>query len=669
MIWDEYRVRTVILAQAVETQDRDRQLVTQRELDDAGASAVAAARARGIARPEVADIVVERAQAMVAAAAARNRVVGAIAAAPGWLRALPVALPLVSFMLGFASDRIVNPHRVDLLSPPLLAILGWNLVIYVYLAARAVLAPGQPAPLFLAARQWLRELRDKRRGVGFNAASSFYTLWHAASTALVGSRVARVLHLCAAAWAAGFALSLLARGLIARYQFGWESTFLTAEHVHGIVSAMFWPLTALFGLAPFTLDDIRASQDFPQAGAAGGTWVLMYAGLLALVVVIPRLALAGWARWREYTLGRQLAVDLEAPYFERLKELLWGEIRVVLVFGSQEQAGGMRSILLGQGVVADGAGFSSSAGDSIAFVVQEVAGAGREQGDPHRTAGEVDVVLRFDSAVVPATWKGHTQALQSWDQFGESWVQEGTMFNALSAALPLRQPALSRLKDAWVQRNMDRFTAAMALVAQHLGESAAQVESDEFALRYDASSRTLGSKLLALHGLGADAAPIQSRSMELALQGRPGLPAHLSRGAGAAAGLTAGAAAGATAGAAFDLAAIGTTLGAATAVGGLIGSMAAWVFRARWKKDRSEEILQRITEAAITSYLVTAHLARPRGASSPQPQWKSETEGVVVARWPEFNSAIQSQAGHEESLAKLLEAAVLGILERQFLKR
>ena len=38
-------------------------------------------------------------------------------------------------------DRIANAHRVDLLSPPLLAVVAWNLAVYVLMLWRALRRP------------------------------------------------------------------------------------------------------------------------------------------------------------------------------------------------------------------------------------------------------------------------------------------------------------------------------------------------------------------------------------------------------------------------------------------------------------------------------------------------------------------------------------------------
>ncbi len=53
-------------------------------------------------------------------------------------------LPLAALLLGLAIDRISNAHRVDLLSPPLLTVLAWNLAVYLLIAWRAMRPPQAP---------------------------------------------------------------------------------------------------------------------------------------------------------------------------------------------------------------------------------------------------------------------------------------------------------------------------------------------------------------------------------------------------------------------------------------------------------------------------------------------------------------------------------------------
>ena len=336
----EQELRCVTLAQAVERADTAHALVSAVELDDATRQAALQARQGGVQRVGVADVVLGRAQAIVERARARDTTIAALCI-PRWHAAMR-ALPAVALLMGLAADRIANAHRVDLLSPPLLAVVAWNLAVYVLMLWRALRRPAdaEHAVSVLWALQgfllrWQAGLgRTARRALAGRIVAEFETLWLQRSHALLALRTAHVLHLCAAAWAAGIALSLLLRGLVVNYRFGWESTFLDAAQVHAIVSVLFWPMTAVFGLAPLALQDIVATQDFAGEGVAGSRWVWMYVGLLLLVVILPRLCLAVWAQWHALRQVRQCALDTGETSFDTLRTALPADLELGLVGAS-----------------------------------------------------------------------------------------------------------------------------------------------------------------------------------------------------------------------------------------------------------------------------------------------------------------------------------------------
>ena len=105
----------------------------------------------------------------------------------------------------------------------------------------------------------------------------------------------------------------------------------------------------------------------------------------------------------------------------------------------------------------------------------------------------------------------------------------------------------------------------------------------------------------------------------------------------------AGAATGAAMGASVDLLVGGLTLGAATALGALVGGGAAFI-GAAWKNrataggatlvQLSDEMMQAMAEAALLRYLAVAHYGRgPIGAEGElRPFWKSDVVVAVEAR-------------------------------------
>lgn len=648
----EPQLRTLLLAQAIEQTDTRHTLVSPVELQDATRSAVAAARARGLPRVGVAEVMLERATTIANHASGRDSTVAALhpqkPGAGGLGPWVARGLPLAALLLGLAIDRISNAHRVDLLSPPLLTVLAWNLAVYLLIAWRAMRPPQAPGAWL---QQALRPLgqpfgrAERGRGLAARIAADFHQRWWAHAADLLQQRAARVLHLCAAAWGAGIALSLLLRGLVVRYQFGWESTFLDATQVHAIVSVLFAPLTLLLGLAPFTLQEIAATQNFAgdsgaagMGGAAGSRWVGMYVGLLLLAVVLPRLALAVWARWREHQW--QGHIDPHGAAFDTLRASLPGDL-VIGLHGPQAQT----QVLLG-------ASLQTPQGDRLQFVA-----------DP---GASVDAVLAWSTDPLPPAWQAAPHVALRWEDFGASWVLEPRLFDRLSTALPAQHHALTRLRAAWVERNELRFGQALQTLAQHLRACAALtlLSPDAAAAQYTDQVRALDATLRTLHGEPAASA---MPSAQLA----PPLPAPrridgTALALGTSAGAAAGAAAGAKAGALIDLGTGGLTLGAGTALGALLGGTTAWVVRSLQKKDEGRQDLQlQAAEAAFSHYLAIAHQNRtPPGDAAPwAARWHAEVTGTVAAHGAALAAALQDGA-NAEALAPLLRTVLMGILQR-----
>lgn len=648
----EPQLRTLLLAQAIEQADARHTLVSAVELQDATRSAVAAARARGLPRVGVAEVMLERATTIANHASGRDNTVAALhpqkPGAGGLGPWVARGLPLAALLLGLAIDRINNAHRVDLLSPPLLTVLAWNLAVYLLIAWRAMCPPQAPGAWL---QQALRPLglpfsrAERGRGLAARIAADFHQRWWAHAAGLLQQRAARVLHLCAAAWGAGIALSLLLRGLVVRYQFGWESTFLDATQVHAIVSVLFAPLTLLLGLAPFTLQEIAATQNFAgesgtagMGGAAGSRWVGMYVGLLLLAVVLPRLALAAWARWCEHRW--QGHIDPQGAAFDTLRASLPGDL-VIGLHGPQAQT----QVLLG-------ASLQTPEGDHLRFT--------------DHTGQPVDAVLAWADDPIPPAWQVAPHVALRWEDFGASWVLEPRLFDRLDGALPTQHHAWARLRTAWVERNEQRFGQALLALAQHLRACAAltRLPPDAAAAQYADQVRVLDATLRALHG--EPAAPAMP-SAQLA----PPLPAprridSTALALGTSAGAAAGAAAGAKAGALIDLGTGGLTLGAGTALGALLGGTTAWVVRSLQKKDEGrQDLLQHAAEAACSHYLAIAHQQRmPPGDADPwATRWHAEVTGTVAAHGAALAAALQDGA-NAEALTPLLRTVLMGILQR-----
>lgn len=240
----------------------------------------------------------------------------------GW-KTLSLGLPLIALVVGAGVDRIGDPHRVDLLSAPLLAIIAWNLLVYLVLLAW-LFVPGPKTGW--ASAGTMRRLSAGRAALPRKLPSTlsaalveFMAEWTRLSATLTHARLSRTMHLAAALFAAGAVLSLLARGFLTQYVAGWESTFLDAAQVHAVLSVLFAPAAWLFQLQGFSVADIEALRFTQAPSPAGGKrWVLLYAGTMLLLVVLPRLVLAGIAHWRARRVAANFPLDLEQPYFRQL---------------------------------------------------------------------------------------------------------------------------------------------------------------------------------------------------------------------------------------------------------------------------------------------------------------------------------------------------------------
>jgi hypothetical protein len=339
---NEAAAREVVLVQAFETahpqppswSDDDRAWATRLALDEArpgGADAFIARRAHhalqrlGPREPAVAEWLTRRL----------------------WRWHWVAWAVLVGLGAGLIADAIGSGQRINLLAPPLWAVLVWNVIVYVLLLGHVV------ARLFMrkprgggVLRLTERVLRIGRRLPGLRspgatasgsakALQAFAGRWLRVSAALSAARASTVLHAAAAALGAGLIAGLYLRGLVLDYRAAWESTFLSAESAHAVLSVVLAPALAVSNVVlpdVAAFEAMRAVHGEAAAGASAAQWIHLLALTVLIVVVLPRglLALAGAAR--AHWLERHMALPLTGPYFEQLLRAREGEVaRVVVV--------------------------------------------------------------------------------------------------------------------------------------------------------------------------------------------------------------------------------------------------------------------------------------------------------------------------------------------------
>jgi hypothetical protein len=721
MTTDEPLARRMVLVQAIETSDTQGKLLSPVERDEIDRLALqVTTQGTPVVAAHVEAFLRERTQQVLRVLENRDPALALLQKRSPWLHRLAMLAFVAAVVIGAATDRIANPHRVDLLSLPLLLIVAWNLLVYGVLIASYVLQrrSHKSTPSSASFMQWAESWHGWHRRAGqlrTKVTAEFMRRWYSESAALNAQRWRKVLHLAAAGWALGIALSLFTRGLVVEYRVGWESTFLDASQVHAILRVLLMPAMAIFPFQPFSVQDIAGLQFSQGSGAvAGARWVYIYVTLLAVVVMVPRLALALFAAWRERVLSRRIVLPLTSPYFQRLLTVL-NPTRIqlgVLALRGEDSAALLRVLRpRAQALPAfDHAEdrlhtlVRTSGGEELCLASVPLAGDTQPQPQVNRTppgwagrtfrrlvqprwpasaqpinaalpandgsdvllvlvrdADDIDAALPSprepgqptlllvnaedgEAAVVRCRTKARALGLSAevlgFDRFAQCWVQDPALFHAIARCLPNpKKEGFARLSNAWLQRNDERFAHSMQLIATQLLNAARQAEAVNsalpfvkrlisstdrqadaqaredamaaVALRLQQSARQTHAQLLRLHGIddAAGAMPEQPPMAQFNVQ----IPINK-----AEAGL-AGAATGAASGASIDLVTGGLTLGAAAALGALIGG-GAGMAGAAWKNRASpagttriqlrDDMLHAMAQAALLRYLAVCRLDR-----------------------------------------------------------
>lgn len=310
----------VTAVRVIESADQDRSVWT--DADRAWASHAAAAAVGESAPPE--QFVAARARLALGRLEERLAPLSKAVQALAWRPWVGVAMVLVAALLGLLVDRIGDAQRINVMAPPVLLLMVWNLLVYLVLLTSPLwrtLAPRVMEPLRAGLVYLGRGLqqpgRQRRlaapwgRWLGTLAAE-----WAQQSAPLYLVRAERILHLAAAMLAAGVIAGMYLRGLAFEYRATWESTFLEPSAVRAILSVVLAPGIWLGGQPLADLERIAAMRAPGSENAAA--WLHLIALTLLAVVVLPRLALAAWAYGHERRLERRLVLQLERPYFQRL---------------------------------------------------------------------------------------------------------------------------------------------------------------------------------------------------------------------------------------------------------------------------------------------------------------------------------------------------------------
>ena len=772
---DEASARQLVLVRAIEDVDTGGKLLSEVEREQLEREALASSRQTAAGGVDFGQYLQQRARRVLAIVANRNPRVAALQEPEPWRGWLLALLPLAACLLGAAIDRVDNPGRVNMLSPPLLGVLAWNLAMYLLLLLGAVLPPrwSRPAPV-AALQRWLSGVgREPRRSgrLRSDVLGRFHEQWMRAAGTQQWLWSRQLLHLAAAGWALGLAFSIVLGGVVREYRVGWESTLLEVGQVHAFLSVLFAPVVALLPFDAFSVADLERMAF--RSGAAVGVdearrWIWMYVALLALLVIVPRVLLAAWSGFRRRRLARAVRIDLRDPYFVQVlarvsparvtlglvapegpgREALLRMLRQVADHDPPREPGAWPLLSTARGDVlrvfdvppgfrppAPAVTAQAGGGAAAHAWLQDLLGrfrAAPRAAEPDAVQGTLaDTDLMLLAPAQPSELQDAARLLH-WvaqpalvlvandeEDFRAAvrrlglaaevldlsrctahWMCDTLLLDAAAARLPpSKRAGFERLAATWRDRNAARFAEAMRLVAVELVRAARDVEevgSAPVSLRQlvnaadrDAAQRAReGARGALLQRLRAGEAAVFAELVQLHRTGTPVAAlatARLDSGFSEQqvvdtpqAGM-AGAATGAAMGAGIDLLTGGLTLGAATALGAMIGGGAAYA-AAAWKNRNTpagqpqvqvgDELLQTFTESLLLAYLTVAHRGVDEGDASAPAAWRSEVVAAVEARRMELSALWQQarQASDETAtagaLARELESLARGLLAR-----
>jgi hypothetical protein len=232
-----------------------------------------------------------------------------------------------------------------------------------------------------------------------DALAAFSKDWLRLGAPLHAARIRALLHLSAALLALGAVAGMYLRGLGFEFLAGWESTFLAEHAVHRWLTVVLGPAAALTGSELPSVDQIAALRWSPvQPGENAARWLHLYAVSAALVIVLPRLALAAWSAARARGLARSFPFDAARdPWWRRLARPPGGRAGVVRVLPYSH----LPSVQAVEGVVR---ALGSATGDELRSELDEPLPYGADDAVLERAVGAARgdwFVLLFSAAATP----------------------------------------------------------------------------------------------------------------------------------------------------------------------------------------------------------------------------------------------------------------------------
>jgi len=234
-----------------------------------------------------------------------------------------VWLLLPALLAGAVFSGLTTGGRFNILAPPLLGLLLWQMAIYVFLLWPRRRDGDRPLARGTQALRWCGR-RIVGRGAGKRLAAlpgRFLLAFADAAPNLLLGRLAATMHAAAAAFALGAILGLYWDGLGVAYHAYWESTFLGPDTVSTLIKIVLSPASMITGIA---LPDAVQVAAMASTAVPAAPWIHLWASTLVIVAVLPRLVLTALALF-QVRRHAMVSLDTGHPVFRRILANVAGE--------------------------------------------------------------------------------------------------------------------------------------------------------------------------------------------------------------------------------------------------------------------------------------------------------------------------------------------------------
>lgn len=263
--------------------------------------------------PATETFLTRRAETLLRSLRTRSPGIDHVLAVAGGATSLDRGVLLAAFLAGGLLSFLDRARGIDIFALPLVALIVWNLVIYVSLLR------SRPPRYSWFARLYARSVRNRIESLlghssYFNAPLApglrrFAGDWWEVAQPLFAARARRVLHFGALSTALGLIAGYTLRAEILRANAGWYGgSVLGPDTAHVLISLLYGPALLITGIDTPATEVIRQLRWTVDGGGGEATfWVHLIAWTTGLYIVLPRLLATVWSTISLWRVSRRLA--------------------------------------------------------------------------------------------------------------------------------------------------------------------------------------------------------------------------------------------------------------------------------------------------------------------------------------------------------------------------